>query len=214
MKLQIQVIGLLIILMTACHSTPPVKAPGPGQAENKPEIPPQAEQTEAGVLEDLYQRAIHSARSEKNEEAISLFSQITELDEGYRNASTNLGLLFLRGEKIDAAKTAFLQAIDRDKDNAIAYNHLAIIERRQGSFKQSREYYEKAIHAEPEYANAYLNFGILQDIYLQELPQAMENYKTYQTLTNNSDESVEKWILDIQRRIEADRKKTSEQPTS
>jgi len=158
--------------------------------------------------DDLYQSALKSARDGKTDAAITQFQQLIQLDSVYSHAHTNLGLLLLQQDKSDNAHKALLTAIDQDKNDAIAYNHLAIIERQQGNFKQSRLYYLEAIEADPDYAIAYLNLGILMDLYLQDLKAALKQYKTYQKLTNDSDETVEKWLVDIQRRIDAGNKKS------
>ena len=115
----------------------------------------------------------------------------------------------MQTDELEQAKQAFNEAIKQDKSDAIAYNHLAIIQRHEGLFKPARENYEHAIKADPEYANAHLNLGILLDIYFQDFPRALEHYQIFQELTGNKDERVEKWVLDIKRRIETGNKKSS-----
>ena len=96
-----------------------------------------------------------------------------------------------------------MSAIEQDKNDAIAYNHLAVIQRQEGLFQQALDNYKKAINANHDYANAYLNLGILYDIYLQEFSKAQEQYVVYQRLTANSNENIDKWLIDIKRRIDA-----------
>ncbi len=103
---------------------------------------------------------------------------------------------------MNEAKKALERAIEQDKSDAIAYNHLAIIQRGNGDFKQARENYRKAIDADPDYANAYLNLAILLDIYLQDLPAALTNYEEFQRLKGEKNDSIEKWVIDLKRRIE------------
>ena len=110
-------------------------------------------------------------------------------------------MLYLHREKPALAKQAFEQAIIIDNQDAVAFNNLAIIQRQNGEFKKALFNYYKAINAKPDYANAHLNLGILLDLYLQDLPKALEQYEIYQKLTANSDEKVKKWIVDIKRRI-------------
>ena len=85
----------------------------------------------------------------------------------------------------------------------MAYNHLGIITRMQGEFQKARHSYETAINIDSEYASAYLNLGILFDIYLQDLKQALAQYEKFQTLTNNEDKTVAGWIVDIKRRLKS-----------
>ena len=66
--------------------------------------------------------------------------------------------------------------------------------------------YLQAIKHKSDYAIAYLNLGILYDLYLQELNDALDHYKQYQTMTNNNDKLVDKWIIDLEHRIKAENK--------
>ena len=190
-------LGILLAL-GACQTTPP-PAPAP-EAAAAPE--PASETPQPAPAAALFELAMWSRKNDQPEKAISQFRELIELDAQYPNAHTNLGLLLLQQQQPDAAKSEFLTAIEQDNQDSIAYNHLAIIERQQGSFKQARDYYRKALEADPDYANAHLNIGILLDIYLQELPAALGHYQKYQQLTDNSNKDVDKWIVDIKRRMD------------
>lgn len=207
-------ISLLLSMMSACQSTAPLKPEPEAEKQTviettpEPDVETKIEAEEPDPSEALFKQALWLARSNKTDEAIEQFQQLVSVDPSYRNAYTNLGLLLLQKQNPDLAKKALLNAIDQDKRDSIAYNNLAIIERQQGSFKQALEYYKKALDVNPDYANAHLNLGILMDIYLQDLPQALRHYKSYQGLTENADKNVGKWVIDIQRRIDAGKKKT------
>ena len=193
---------LLVGSLSACQ-TAPQTAPAPA-----PEVMQDADaKTKTGELQadpqqTLYQQAIESARRGETELAIQQFKQLISENPSAKKVYSNLGLLYLQKQDTKAAKEAFLNAIAQDKNDAIAYNHLAVIQRQQGDFTQALFHYYKAINADPDYANAHLNLGILLDIYMQELPKALEQYEIFQRLTGNSNEKVEKWILDIKRRID------------
>jgi lipoprotein NlpI len=55
---------------------------------------------------------------------------------------------------------------------------------------------------DPNYAYAHLNYGILLDLYLGELENALAHYQKFQQLTPEEDKEVTKWIVDLERRIE------------
>jgi len=156
----------------------------------------------------LYVQANKSLTAGDTDLAIKQFEQVLKQDPSARQAYTNLGLLYINKNDTASAKQAFINAIKQDKNDAIAYNHLAVIQRQQGEFQQALLNYEKAIDADPDYANAHLNLGILYDIYLQELPKAVVQYEKYQQLTNNSNEKVEKWLIDINRRMDNKKEKS------
>lgn len=189
---------LLAFLQSACQS---ILTPQPQPQTNAPtEPPPQA--VAIDPRPELYDLAITTAKEGQTNESIDFFRQLIALDPAYKHAHTNLGILLFQQKEYAQAQAEFLSAIEQDKNNAIAYNHLGIIERQQGLFKPAQQHYQQALEINPDYANAHLNLGILLDIYLQQWNDALAHYLKYQELTGKKDETVEKWIVDLQRRIE------------
>ena len=92
----------------------------------------------------------------------------------------------------------------RDSADAVAYNHLGILQRRKGQFEEALMAYQRAIEIDVKYARAHLNLGILFDLYLQDLEKALAQYRVYQTLTDEQDKQVAGWIVDIERRLKSD----------
>ena len=74
--------------------------------------------------------------------------------------------------------------------------------RRQGKFRDAEAAYLKAVTARPDYALAHYNLGVLNELYLQRLDNALVHYEKYQSLTGE-DKQVEKWITDLKRRLAA-----------
>jgi len=182
---------LFALLLVGC-ATPP--AP-------EPEAPAAPDPTA-----DLYRIAIDSARGGDAEAAAEQFRMLVEMKPDYPRAQTNLGLQLLRLERFDEARAALELAVEQDKNDAVAYNHLGVLARRDGQFDQALEYYNKAIEANPDYAAAHLNRGILLDLYMGDWPAALEEYQRYQSMLDSPDPQVEKWIIDIKRRIEGAQK--------
>ncbi len=183
---------LPLLLFVGCAKAPPPE----------PETPPQSDP----ALE-LASIALDSARSGDAQSAAEQFRRLIEMKPDFPRAQTNLGLQLMKLEKYDEARAAFEKAIEQDKNDAVAYNHLGVLARRNGQFEQARDYYNKAIEADPDYASAHLNRGILLDLYIRDWPAALEEYQRYQSLLDKPDPKVEKWIIDIKRRIEAQAKK-------
>jgi tetratricopeptide (TPR) repeat protein len=186
------IIFLLAILQSACQSIAPTQTEPVEQAPEVVKVDPRLE---------LYELAISTAKAGETNESIDFFRQLIAIDNKFKNAHTNLGLLLFQQKEYKLAQSEFLISIEQDKQDAIAYNHLAIIERQQGLFEPAKQHYLQALKINPEYANAHLNLGILLDIYLQQWDDALAHYQKYQELTGAKDESVEKWIVDLQRRI-------------
>lgn len=199
---------VLTASLVACQTVPK-----PSQQTESPAKPDDSETmtatqtTEEPPAPTLFQQAMQSTQDGNVDKAIQQFEQLVIEAPSTKRAYTNLGLLYLHKKQNDKAKEAFQSAIQQDKKDAIAYNHLAVIQRQQGEFTQALYNYYNAINADSDYANAHLNLGILLDIYLQDLPKALEQYEIFQQLTGNSNEQVGKWVIDIKRRIEASKGK-------
>ena len=153
----------------------------------------------------LYDRSIQLARSGRDKEALEQFSLMTRQHPDIAVGYTNVGLLQLKNGNLDLAMLAFNQAITLDPNDKLAFNHLGVVQRQQGEFIKSRQSYQQALKIDDNYADAHLNLGILYDIYLQELPQALQHYQRFQSLTGSNDKIVEKWIVDLKRRISSSR---------
>lgn len=149
----------------------------------------------------LYDRAVWSAQNGREDEAIELFKQMTEERPDIAIGYTNLGLLLLKKNQLDPAQSSLEKAISLDPSDAVAYNHLGVTLRNKGQFEQARAAYKQALSIRKDYANAHLNLGILLDLYMQDLPAALTQYKQYLTLAE--DPQVEKWVVDLDRRISA-----------
>jgi tetratricopeptide (TPR) repeat protein len=149
----------------------------------------------------LYDRAIWSAQNGREDEAIELFRQMTKERPDIAIGYTNLGLLQLKKNQLDQAQASLEKAISLDPADAVAYNHLGVTLRNKGQFKQAKAAYKQALSIRSDYANAHLNLGILLDLYMQDLPGALSQYRQYLALAE--DPQVEKWVVDLDRRISA-----------
>ena len=150
-----------------------------------------------------YTRAISAVKAGQDKKAIQLFTGLTREYPDFAASFTNLGLLYLKQEKLAEAEHAFNQAIIINPADAVAYNHLGIVLRQRGQFDQARQAYEHALGINAGYATAHLNLGILNDLYLQNLDSALQHYQRYQALTGDTDKQVAKWIVDLERRVKS-----------
>jgi len=156
-------------------------------------IPPSARQQ--------YDEAIAAMRSGNIAQAKNILSNLTKAYPDIAGPYVNLGIIHFRADEIDQAEEAFKQALKVNPESAVSLNHLGIIYRGKGKFEEARTSYEKALKIDPNYAYAHLNYGILLDLYLGQLDDALEQYQTYQKLSPGEDKEVEKWIVDLERRI-------------
>lgn len=192
----VAVIGLCISIFTGCAGT--------GESKKEAETAqPQAQPQEAVSPEarQKYDEALKAMRNGDNNKAKELLLGLSKTYPELSGPYTNLGLIYFREGKVDEAQEAFLQAIKVNPKSAVSYNHLGIISRSKGNFQEAKAYYEQALKINDKYAYAHLNLGILYDLYLGELDKALDHYNRFQSLSPEKDPEVEKWIVDLKRRI-------------
>ena len=196
---------LIALLLAACASTPePVPAPEPEttQVETAPETAA-VEPEPVDFNQQFYEEAVTALKDGDTPLAIELLVQVSSDAPDKPFVFTNLGLAYFKLQELDLAEQAFQQALERNADDAVAHNHLGILQRQKGQFEDARNRYQRAIEINRDYARAYLNLGILFDIYLQDLEQALEHYRKYQSLISEEDSQVAGWIVDIERRLKS-----------
>ncbi len=181
-----------LALLTACAGSPTANN-SPVATISKPvDVSPE--------IMAQYQTAIASLKSGADSTALAQFTAVTTKAPQLAGAYINIGLIHLKKQRYTEAEIAFNQAINANKQNALAQNYLGVTLREQGKFDKARQAYQQALQIDNNYADAHLNLGILFDIYLNDLPKAQEHYEKYQSLTDGKDEQVSKWITDIKQR--------------
>jgi tetratricopeptide (TPR) repeat protein len=171
----------------------------PGSETTVEETTPEA----VDFYQQFYTEAVTSLKNGDTEQALELLIQVSTDAPDKPYVFTNLGLAYFKLEKLELAEEAFQEAIIRSNKDAVAYNHLGILQRYKGQFEEARNQYQRALRIDSGYALAHLNLGILFDLYLQDLKLALQHYQQYQALTDKEDSQVAGWIVDIQRRLKS-----------
>lgn len=161
----------------------------------------QSNETLSAAENENYQLAISALKSGKSKSAEAILKELIKSKPNFANAYVNLGIISLGDDQLDQAESYLTQALSINPDNIVALNQLGIVQRHKGDFPRSKELYEKALSIDADYAYAHLNLGILYDLYFYDFQNALEHYKKYQDLTNESDKTVEKWIVDLERQM-------------
>jgi tetratricopeptide (TPR) repeat protein len=204
--LKLQAIKLPVLLFLAaftvgCATSPQQTGTVDSTSDSTPISAPKAKPVKmSGDARSAYERALLSAKAGREQEAMDLFGEMTRNHPGVSLGFTNLGMLQLRAGQYDAAQQSLAEAVRLNPGDAVAQNHLGVALREQGQFKQSETAYLTALKINDSYANAHLNLGILYDLYLQDLGRALQHYDRYQVLTGSQDDTVAKWIVDLERR--------------
>jgi len=207
---------LLAALLSACQSLPDpapevmpeftaeVKPESAGNATTSAAEPvAQPEPVPLDLDQQTYEQALAALKNGAVDKALKLLTRLSQDAPDKPRLFTNLGLAHFQLQQAELAEQAFQQAIARDRDDAIAHNHLGILQRRQGRFQEALQEYQRAIKIDSKYAHAHLNLGILFDLYLQDLEKALQQYRKYQKLTSDENTQVAGWIIDIERRLKS-----------
>ncbi len=112
----------------------------------------------------------------------------------------NLGVLYSRQKNWQEAQTVLEVGHEKNSKNIKILNQLGFVYRQTGEFKLAEKSYLAAIKAAPSDTTAYINIGILYDIYMGQFVKASEYYQKYQGMMAKPDRKVAGWIVDINRR--------------
>jgi len=150
---------------------------------------------------ELFEQSLIALEAEDMNRAEGLLNRVTELQPELSGPWVNLGQVYLAGERATEARAAFERAIAANPTNCAAYNQLGVLARQQGELEAAERSYLACIERNPDFPQVYLNLGILYELYLGRLPQALEAYRTYQSLVDTEDTLVKGWVLDLERRL-------------
>ncbi|MDH5617293.1 MAG: tetratricopeptide repeat protein [Gammaproteobacteria bacterium] len=195
--------GLLTLLVVAgCAGSGPAREAGPQVAPG-----PEAAGAPAGVqipaeARTLFEQAAAVMAAGDFVDAELRFKEFVLLYPDYPGAHVNLAIIHAKNEDDDATRAAIDAALALNPGHPAALNQLGMLLRRNGNFLEAEAAYMKAVTVSPEYALAHYNLGVLNELYLQRLEEALRHFETYQQLVGE-DEQVERWIADLKRRLAA-----------
>ncbi|MEM7502649.1 MAG: tetratricopeptide repeat protein [Pseudomonadota bacterium] len=157
------------------------------------EVSPQAQ--------TLYEQAVAIMASGDNLEAQFRFEEFVLRYPDYPGAYTNLAIIHAQNGDDAGAEGRITDALMIDPRHAPTLNQLGMLLRRQGKFVEAEAAYLRALEADSSYLLAHYNLGVLYELYLQKLDQALVHFEKYQSLIGE-DKQVERWITDLRRRVE------------
>lgn len=114
---------------------------------------------------------------------------------------TNLGRVYLAQGNLEAARHAYENAVKANPGSCEAHNQLGVLDRQAGQFSTAEAHYLACLERLPDFEDAYLNLGILYELYLGRLDDALAVYRQYQAVAVQPDERVKGWVIDLERRL-------------
>ena len=179
---------VLVLVLAGCASS------GPKSGGDNRNVPSRAL--------TFYERAVATMAAGDFLRAERRFQQFVTEYPNYPGAHVNLAIIHASNGNDDARLDAIEAALAIDADYAPALNQKGMLLRKNGNFPEAQAAYLKAVTADPDYALAQFNLGVLNELYLQRLDVALQHYERYQELVDD-DKQVEKWIADLRRRVAA-----------
>lgn len=196
------------------RQAPPAPAPQPAAEPAKPQAAaapaapaaaPAPKKDEPPPVDPAAVRAFDAARralaAGRTAEAERGFVALTKSHPDLAGPHANLGLIHRQAGRYAEAIAALERAVQLAPQRADLHNQLGITYRMAGRFAKARTAYERAIEADPNYALAWLNLGILEDLYLWDRQRALALYERYLALAPAGDENVRKWVADLKNRM-------------
>ena len=148
-----------------------------------------------------YQQVLDRLDADDPQSAMKSLEKFIARYPDYPGAYTTLAIIYSDQDRVAEAMEALSIALSVDADFAPAHNQIGVIKRRDGDFESAKQAWQAAIAADSEYAYAWHNLGVLYDLYLADLPAALQHYQRYQVLAADDAQQTERWIADLRRRI-------------
>ncbi len=199
---------LALIVLTGCQSNPqrsqvsqPVPAAEAASVDAEAELAKAREASQEKVRQ-AYKAALVYMEGQRDREAEAALQDIIRRSPNYPGPHANLGILYQRQGKLEQALASLDKALQLNPDNAVTQNRKGMVLRELGRFNDAAAAYIQATQIDPDYGDAYLNLGILYDLYLHDAHVAQFYYLHYQSLQTVEDSRVKVWLGDLEQRLQ------------
>ena len=160
---------------------------------NRPSVPDAAAQR--------FAQAVGAVRTSNWTQAEADLQWLTTAYPTFSGSWLNLATVYIETGRPELAEQAYTRAIAANATNVQAYNLFAVFLREQGRFGEAETIYRKALSIWPDHPDSHKNLAILYDLYMGRLSDAAEHYHRYLELTGDSDQQVQGWLIDLERRL-------------
>jgi tetratricopeptide (TPR) repeat protein len=185
---------------------PPLATPAESSSTSSPAVPAGGAAPAAPAMPKAsaranteFARALALMRGGDATQAILDFQVLTQSSPELPGPYTNLGLLYRKTNQLAESEAALAKATERADWDAATWTEYGLTLRQAGKFAEARTAYEHATKANPSYAAAHRNLGVLLDLYLDDPVTAQSELETYKTLTGE-DKPVSGWLAELRSR--------------
>lgn len=175
----------LCLIVVACSGGQNIKQAAQDAAQT-------SQETEASVsVRESFAEAQRLLDRNDYQAAIDILEQINTQNDQLAGVHANLGIAYGQLAQYDAAKQALQTAVALNSEDSQILNAMALAYRNSGEFVLAKETYMQNVDLNPDNARTHFNLGILCDIYMNDLPCAIENYKAYEAIYKRAVDSAE-----------------------
>ena len=192
-------------LLCAC-ATPGTHKSGKLEVQDGGFTITERERFAAGVRGD-FSRAVELIEQREYEQGIELLEAVVEAAPHAIAAHIDLGIALRETGQYERAVASFQKALELNPRHLVAHNELGIAYRKMGRFEDARKSYESALSVFPGFHFARRNLAVLCDLYLGDIPCAIEQYEIYAKMVPE-DEKVGMWITDLRNRMAREEEST------
>jgi len=216
--------GLVLLLFTACSSMPMIKpvtesrglseagdglsggeidgisSAGSLDSSLRPLAPRRQVPAAAAKLFRKLMKALEDKRYDRAEPILDKL--IVQLPD-FSSLHTNLGIVYANTSRAEMALVSFNRAVDLRPDDCAPRVQIGLLERQLRDFEAAEKMYLSCVRGDPNYGPAYLNLGILYELYMGRLPEALSAYERYQALSPSK--RVASWVRDLHRRVDTEK---------
>lgn len=191
-----------LALLAGCQSSPvqPARAPVAAASPGAPSPAASAVAEIPARAAEQYAQALLLMKQGRDTDAELEFKQLAVAYPQFAGPQLNLGLLYLHDSRLPEAEGAFKAALELAPANPVAGDELGIVERKLGKFTDAEAAYLRAIAAEPNYAPAHLNLGVLYDLYMAEPQKALDQFERYIEIAGEN-KQVAGWVVELRKRV-------------
>ena len=198
--LRLPLLATVLVLSGCASNAPNFTANSQAQRKAAGDVPAQAL--------TLFEQATAVMASGDLLDAELRFKEFLRRYPDYPGGYVNLAIIHIKNGDEGAAQADIDAALALNPSHPAALNQQGMLFRRNGKFLEAEAAYMKAVKASPDYTLAHYNLGVLNELYLQRLESALQNFEQYQLLVGE-DKQVGKWIVDLRRRVAADQRTAS-----
>jgi Flp pilus assembly protein TadD len=192
------VLGAALIL-SACATSAALR---PGQTEVRSESGFVITET-VNVSEQVradFESGVLLLQQGSYEDGIALLVTVTEQAPEVTSAHIDLAVAYGQIDELERAEDSINKALELSPRHPVAHNELGILYRKTGRFREARKSYQRALRFQPDFHFARRNLAILCDVYLGDLPCALEHYEIYARAVPQ-DGAAAIWIADLRNRM-------------